>query len=407
MTDPVKVRTAHGGARAARHHRNMQIVVKVSKFCNLRCEYCYEYPELGERAAMSREQLAAMYRTLGDYFRKRDAADRRTTRLDFVWHGGEPLMQPPQLYRDTFADQKEIFGEAVPHSNSVQTNLTLLDEDRLDLLTHGFTSAGVSLDVIGGLRVNAAGRDSQPKVVRNLKRLLATGRRVGAITVLSARNIDRLDEVFRFYEGLNLNFRVLPLFDTGERSQTTPFEISLRQELDALALLFDLWLTGDTLPQPPAPLNAYVQIAVRHLAGREQPYRDRREWLPLILVNTDGSTHTYGESYGDPHWSIGNLFAESFEDALAGETFERCAVQAERRVARNCLTCPFFDACGGSLVAETETRERDHDGNGTLLCTARPVIAYIVDQLEHRAPDLVGSWQPDQHDTLNPALAAA
>jgi sulfatase maturation enzyme AslB (radical SAM superfamily) len=50
-----------------RHNRNMQIVVKVSKLCNLRCEYCYEYPELGNRAAMSREQLAAMYRSLGDY----------------------------------------------------------------------------------------------------------------------------------------------------------------------------------------------------------------------------------------------------------------------------------------------------------------------------------------------------
>ena len=405
MADPAPISTARSGAPKIRHHRNMQIVVKVSKFCNLRCEYCYEYPELGNRAAMSREQLAAMYRTLGDYFRKRDTADRRTTRLDFVWHGGEPLMQPPQLYRDTFADQEEIFGGAIPYTNAVQTNLTLLDEDRLDLLTNGFSSAGVSLDVTGGLRVNLAGRDSQPKVIRNLKRLLGTGRRVGAITVLSSRNIDRVEQVFRFYEDLDLNFRVLPLFDTGERSQTTPFEISLREELDELMLLFDLLLTGSTLPQPPAPLNAYVLIAVRHLAGREQPYRDRREWLPLILVNTDGSAHTYGEAYGDPDWSIGNVFAQSFEDALAGETFERCAVQAERRVARNCLTCPFFDACGGSLVAETETRERDDDGNGTLLCTARPVIAYIVEQLQRRAPDLVDSWQPDQHD--NPALAAA
>src|SRR5207253_3151323 len=60
------------GKDKPRHNRNMQIVVKVSKFCNLRCEYCYEYPELGNRAAMSREQLAAMYRSLGDYLRERD-----------------------------------------------------------------------------------------------------------------------------------------------------------------------------------------------------------------------------------------------------------------------------------------------------------------------------------------------
>jgi len=396
------------GKDKPRHNRNMQIVVKVSKFCNLRCEYCYEYPELGNRAAMSREQLAAMYRSLGDYFRERDAADRQRTRLDFIWHGGEPLMQPSQLYWDTFADQKEILGESVLHTNAVQTNLTLLDDDRLDLLGRGFDSVGVSLDVTGGLRVNRAGRDQQPKIVRNLKKLIDSGRRVGCITVLSSRNVADVERTFRFYEELGINFRVLPLFDTGERGQTTPFEISLQQELDALAHLVDLWLSSDSQPAPPAPINTYVSIAARHLAGDEgRGYRDRREWLPLILVNTDGGTFTYGESYGDPDWSIGNVFTDAFGDMLAGEVFERCAVQAERRVARNCLACPFFEACGAQLVAETETRERDHDGNGTLLCTARPVIAYIVDQLKQRAPDLVDTWRHRTDQEPDPALAAA
>lgn len=406
MTEQSKTEPATTRERP-KHNRNMQIVVKVSKFCNLRCEYCYEYPELGNRAAMSREQLAAMYRSLDDYFRAKDAEDGQRTRLDFIWHGGEPLMQPSRLYWDTFADQKEIFGDQVLYQNSVQTNLTLVDGDRLDLLTRGFDSVGVSLDVTGALRVNRAGRDQQPKIVRNLKRLLEADRRVGCITVLSSRNVADVEATFRFYEELGLNFRVLPLFDTGERSQTTPFEITLQQELDALAQLVDLWLASDTQPTPPAPLNGYVSIAARHLSGEQgRGYRDRREWLPLILVNTDGRTYTYGEPYGDPAWAIGNVFTDSFGDMLAGDAFERCAVQAERRVARSCLACPFFDACGGQLVAETETRQRDHDGGGTLLCTARPVIAYIVDQLGRRAPDLVDTWRHQAEPDIDAALAA-
>ncbi|MCX4098521.1 radical SAM protein [Nocardia sp. alder85J] len=374
--------------------RNMQIVVKVSKFCNLRCKYCYEYPELGNRAAMSRAQLLTMYRNLRDHFQAADERDGARTALDFIWHGGEPLMQPAQFYRQTLADQREIFGAAIATSNSVQTNLTVLDDERRQLLADGFDSVGVSLDVAGGLRVNLAGRDSQQRVAANLDALVATGVPVGCISVLTAQNIHAVERVFRFFEARNLNFRVLPLFDTGEPGQTTPFEVSTEQELAALARLVQLWLAGDTLQRPPAPLDDYVRIAARYLAGEHGPrYRDRREWLPVMLVDTDGSCYTYGEPYGDRAWSIGNVFTEPFADLLAGPVFERCAVEAERRVARNCLSCPFFDACGGALVAETEARERDEDGHGTLLCTGRPMITYIVDQLRDRVPHTVARWR--------------
>ncbi|GAB2544049.1 anaerobic sulfatase-maturation protein [Nocardia heshunensis] len=371
----------------------MQIVVKVSKFCNLRCRYCYEYPELGNRAAMSNAQIAAMYRNLRDYVRFADRRDDARTTLQFIWHGGEPLLQPVEFYRQTWADQREIFGAEIATSNSVQTNLVVLDDDRRQLLREGFDSVGVSIDVASGLRVNAAGRDSQDRVAGNLDSLLADGIRVGCISVLTAQNIHAVDRVFQYFEDRNLHFRVLPLFDTGEPGQTTPFEVSREQELSALARLVDLWLASETLERPPAPLDGYVQMAARHLAGnRPTDYRDRREWLPLVLVNTDGSCFTYGEPYGEPEWSIGNIFTDDYAEMLAGPVFERCAVEAERRVARNCLSCPFFDVCGGSLVAEIETRDRDQDGHGTLLCTARPMIAYIVEQLRGRVPETVAQW---------------
>ncbi|QIS08194.1 radical SAM protein [Nocardia arthritidis] len=374
-------------------NRNMQIVVKVSKFCNLRCRYCYEYPELGDRAAMSRAQVTAMYRTLREYFVAADERDGCHTSLHFIWHGGEPLMRPAEFYRQTWADQRAIFDARTPVRNSVQTNLVILDEERQQLL-EGFDSVGVSLDVVGGLRVNLAGRDSQDRVARNLDRLVATGARVGCISVLTAQNIHAVEQIFRFFEQRRLHFRVLPLFDTREPGQTTPYEISREQELSALVQLVELWMGSETMPRPPDPLDGYVQIAARYLAGAPGPdYYDRREWLPVVLVNTDGSCFTYGEPYGDPAWSIGNIFTESFADMLAGPVFERCAVEAERRVALNCLSCPFFDACGGSLLAETESCERDEDGHGNMLCTGRPVIAYIAEQLRGRVPETVERWR--------------
>ncbi|RDI69274.1 hypothetical protein [Nocardia pseudobrasiliensis] len=62
-------------------------------------------------------------------------------------------------------------------------------------------------------------------------------------------------------------------------------------------------------------------------------------------------------------------------------------------MARNCLSCPYFDACGGSQIAETESCARDRDDHGTQLCTARPMIACIIEQLRGRVPDTVARWR--------------
>jgi uncharacterized protein len=155
--------------------RQVTYVVKTSKLCNLRCRYCYEFAELGKRDRMTREQLRRMYQNLVDYYGGRDEQEGERTRIVLVWHGGEPLLIEPAFYRETFADQAEIFGARVERSNSIQSNLTVLDDERIELLRHGFDNVGVSADLFGGLRVNAGGRDPQDRVLRNMERLREAG----------------------------------------------------------------------------------------------------------------------------------------------------------------------------------------------------------------------------------------
>ncbi len=45
-----------------------QWIVKVSKFCNLRCDYCYELPKLGDRTRMTREQARALFANMAEYY---------------------------------------------------------------------------------------------------------------------------------------------------------------------------------------------------------------------------------------------------------------------------------------------------------------------------------------------------
>jgi uncharacterized protein len=361
--------------------REMQFVVKVSKFCNLRCTYCYEFAELGNRETMTREQVRRMYEHLGSYLDRRDAEDGARTEIQLFWHGGEPLLVDPCFYWDTFADQRELLGPDRPVLNAVQTNLVRLDDERLRLLLEGFDQIGVSIDLFGGLRVNAGGRDPQQAVISNLQRLLAAGGRAGCITVLTARNLAKLPRIFRFYDQAGIPFRVLPLFDAVTEEQTAAFTITLDEQLQALCDLTDLWLSGENLTSPPSPLDSYVPIAARYLAGGPRDrYYSRREWPLVNVVNTNGDCFTYGEPYGDPDWCIGNVFESPLDDLYASAAFQRCVDEADRRQALNCTTCPYFGYCDGSLIAETEQNVRDQV-NGVLRCTARPVVDHLVSRL--------------------------
>ena len=204
----------------------VQFVVKVSKLCNLRCSYCYEYPELANPARMSLDQISKMFEHLADYYRK-VAPDAE---LRFIWHGGEPLVQEPEYYRDIFAEQEKHFGEMTV-VNWVQTNLTLLDDKRIDLLKNGFDGMGISIDLFGDLRLNLAGKPSQPKVLENMARLQAAGVPHGCITVLTRRNLPHLEQIFRFYERLDSSFRILPLFHGAYEEQHLGDEVTGRGPL--------------------------------------------------------------------------------------------------------------------------------------------------------------------------------
>src|SRR6185503_8399340 len=101
--------------------RGLELIVKVSKYCNLRCSYCYEYNELANKRRMSLEQLRAFFEHVAD-----TASDFGRDQIRFIWHGGEPLLLPPDYYHSIGQLQREILPPELKFTNHVQTNLTVL-----------------------------------------------------------------------------------------------------------------------------------------------------------------------------------------------------------------------------------------------------------------------------------------
>jgi uncharacterized protein len=339
-------------APAARH---VQFVVKTSKFCNLRCRYCYEYPELGDRRTMSREDLQRMYRSIAEYYG--NCVADAPVEIDFVWHGGEPLLVDPDYYWRTFDDQTRIFDDArLTVSNAVQTNLTLIDERRLQLLREGFDTVGVSLDLFSKLRVNQAGRDLQPTVLRHMDVLADSGIAFSCITVLSRANRPHLERIFRFFAESRISFRLLPVFDGAEAAQNAEVGLSEEEILDAYIALFELWLESDAAISI-EPISAHVAGVISALTDARggnivhRPY-DKRDWEPIYLVNTDGQIYCYADAY-DPAKAHGSLFNQPMAALIEGSRHLSAIAEAEARMATGCADCRHHGtACTGYPMAE-------------------------------------------------------
>lgn len=355
----------------------LQWVVKVSKQCNLRCKYCYEYPFLGDPARMSYDQLAQMFVHIADQF---GSSGRR---MDFVWHGGEPLLQGKEFYRTVANLEDEILGaKGVAFSNSVQTNLTIVNDDTLELFRDFFTNVGVSIDLFGDQRVNVAGRPVQDRVLRNMQVLRDLDIRFGCITVLSQVTAPHVDAIYRFFEDIDASFRLLPIYRTGFVGQQDTLALSAAEINTAFETVVDHWFASEASISV-QPIQTYIAQVVRFLDGGRgsRRYYSKRTAEVVYIVDTDGGLYSNGDAY-DPNLCHGNVFTQSFEEMLASAAYDRAVASAEARVSATCLGCRYHGSCSGYIMAESTPEQRWFDHASRLLCgVAQPMQTYIVTAL--------------------------
>ncbi|MBD2623161.1 radical SAM protein [Microcystis flos-aquae FACHB-1344] len=364
-------------------NRLTQFVMKTSKLCNLRCKYCYEFEELGKNSRMSLEQLKIAYKYIADYYEALDKQDNLNTEIRFIWHGGEPLLIEPSYYWQTFEDQKAIFDGKFEILNMVQTNLTVLGEERIELLKYGFDKVGVSIDIIGGLRVNIAGHDLQSKVLQNMDILNQAGVNFGCITVLTKNNIDKVTKIFNFFKKSQTQFSFLPLFHGAYEDQHQNFELSTQDILKAYQQLVDAWLQSEDFVSV-LPIVDHIHRVLNYILKNSPPtYFNKRLWNTTLLVNTNGDCYSYGDPYGEEEWTLGNIFTTSLNQILSGDRWEKSVLAAEERIAYNCLNCKYFGSCDGYAIAEDHSNCREVSTNGIRVCTLeKSLFEYIENRLK-------------------------
>jgi uncharacterized protein len=343
-------------------HDSVNWVVKASKLCNLRCRYCYEWNELTSPARVSLSQWKRLITSIRWYHQRRSRASTRPFQTIIIWHGGEPLLLPPEYIAAVMHLQRDLLGEELASGlveNTLQTNLYRITDEQLDLLEREGITIGVSMDVLRGVRLDARGAETEERVAENMDRLSERGIPFGAIAVLAGHTKDRLLEVYGFYEGLGVPLRVLPLFDAPLNVPGATFRITETEIVAALQTLFRHWLTRRR-PIPVYPLIDYLDVALKRRRGESQEEYDREvhgEWA--LLVNTDGALYQVMDAY-DAARALGNVFEQPLDDIFRAAAYRDSLAREREMRARMCGGCTFLGAC--STLPLFEARRKGWTG---------------------------------------------
>lgn len=329
-----------------------QFIVKMHGRCNLACTYCYLYegPDGSWRDRPAAASAAVLDRTAT---RIAEHAERHALRdLALVLHGGEPLLAGAGPLAEVTGRVRELVPRGCQVHATVQTNATLLTEERLAVLADAGIRVGISLD--GGTaahnrrRVDHAGRPSWPAAARGA-RLVAERfpeSYAGLLTVVDPT----LDPVETYESLLGLRPPALDLLlPHGNWTAPPPGRTGVRYG-DWLCAVFDRWWAAGRREVRVRLFEECVALLLGLPAATEAlglaPF-------DAVVVETDGSIEqvdSLKSAYPGAARTGLDVFRHTFDDALRhpGVAARQAGTAS---LAGECRACPLLRVCGGGHYA--------------------------------------------------------
>lgn len=321
---------------------HLTLIIKVTNACNLRCRYCFIEPEIFHQTM----SVATMQRVVRAFL---DAP--QFTSIQFVWHGGEPLLRGIGFFRQIVAEQAAR-PTHVRIRNAVQTNATHLDDELLGFLTGHDFHIGLSLD--GPKQVNGRSRhlrvvqeredDAHAVTIDAAARLRAAGQAPGAIVVVNRTNVGSPTAIYREFKRRGIQLQLNPLVQSGVAAAgDEDLGITPAQYGAFLVKLFDLWFDD---PEPTIAIEPFRHHIARILgeATAANCHFAKSCHHNFLGISPKGDLFPCGMFQGEPEFRYGNIHELAPEDIAATALFGRIE-ERERRVLETCSRCAFLDLC--------------------------------------------------------------
>ncbi|MGM9508046.1 radical SAM protein [Larkinella sp. GY13] len=356
---------------------SLSLIIKSTRKCNLRCSYCHDWRSRG--TVISFEILANI---VAKAFRA-----KRYKVINFIWHGGEPLLLGIDFFRRALSLQQAFIQEGQYVLNSVQINGTLLTEEWCDFFRKNHFQVGVSVDgpeeIHNRNRSFASGKGSFQQVIKSIDLLKEYGIGHGVLLVLN-ENTKRLPapEIFDFItRDLKVdNFSFLPAVpdnligqNSGERA-TTDY-LSLEDYEEFMIRIFDHWYALDNPDIRVREIDGIVRSVMR---GNPQVCTLAGNCLGgYYHIEPEGDVYHCDKYVGDPMYNLGNILESDF-DSLFKSPQMRALRRQERDNLQRLSACQHYGICNGGCPHDRYIAKKYRTDFTGECCGQNRLISHII-----------------------------
>jgi uncharacterized protein len=339
---------------------NITLIIKVTNACDMQCRYCFIEPSVFHKTMKEETARRVVHAFLdSDFFES----------VQFVWHGGEPLLRGRRFFERIF-DEQRACTTRVTYTNSTQTNATHLDDDMLEFLLANDVSIGLSLDgpaaltdasrktrrtlpmlnegtcssSAAGARRGARG-SAHATTVDAARRLQERGREAGAIVTANRNNVRDPKAVYEEFRSRRIHMKINPLTRSGLADTPLGADLGITAEEygEFLVRMFDAWFDD---PEPTISIEPFGQHIARILGDEvtHSCFYTLSCHRFFLGISPDGELFPCGMFQGEPSFRYGNI--HEMQPQHVAQTVLFGGIEArENKVLADCSKCAFFDLC--------------------------------------------------------------
>jgi uncharacterized protein len=250
----------------------------------------------------------------------------RRKEMEFVWHGGEPLLAGKEFFRMVGEYQSRWDAQGKRTMNFLQTNGTMIDEDWADILKDLHFCVGVSLDAPRNtherLRPSKSGSPVFERIIEGIRLLKQKDIFNGVSCCIGKSNVGSPKEIIDCF--LKYDIKSIKFLRIKNDDPSVPWAdeaISADQFADFLLDVFKIWIDLDDVDLEVRDIRSVVELI---LGGsfRECSYMGACD--KFVTVYNDGSIYACDSFRNDPKYRFGTVF-DPYEDVLHSANFEAFA----------------------------------------------------------------------------------
>lgn len=322
---------------------NLTVIVKVASTCNLGCIYCYATDRLGKvlpDSYMKRE-------TLRELVRQVVSLDKSF--INFIWHGGEPLLVGRGFFEAAITFQNEFKRPHQRIANSIQTNGMLLNSEWANFLKANDFSIGLSVDgpalVHDMQRRTGNNKPSFERVSAGISTLKEHQIGFGALAVVTRHSPNYINEVFDFVKKQAFqSIDFLPYVEFDPISQRiTDLSITPIDFAEFMNKLFDIWYELDN---PLIKIRYFDNIMVA-LSGETPPTCTfNGNCSKFLAIAPSGDLYHCDWFIGQKDKCFGNIWENSISSLIRSDKYMDYIAQINSPKVE-CQTCKWKAVCNG------------------------------------------------------------